>query len=60
MKTKLVIDAYGCVFRHNEYGDEPELIGTIEGVEHGTRWFMMYGDNRVLSVEELRQILDFL
>jgi len=60
MKTWLVMDVNGWVFRHNEYGDEPEWIGTIEGGEHGTRWFMMYGDNRVLNVEELQQILDFL
>jgi len=46
---------------HNEYGDEPEWIGTIErSEEDGDRWFNMYGDNRTLSVAELQQILDFL
>jgi hypothetical protein len=60
MKTWLVCDKNGWVIRHNEYGDEPEWIGTIErSEEDGDRWFNMYGDNRTLSVAELQQILDF-
>lgn len=60
MKTWLFIDANEQIFRHNEYGDEPEWIGTIEGGEHGTRYFMMYGDNRTLSMDELKQLVDFV
>jgi hypothetical protein len=61
MKTWLTCDEYGWVHRHNEYGDEPEWIGTIErSEEDGDRWFKMYGDNRTLNVTELQQILDFL
>jgi hypothetical protein len=55
-----VCDKNGWVFRHNEYGDEPDWIGTIERSKDGDRWFKMYGDNRTLSVAELQQILDFL
>jgi hypothetical protein len=60
MKTWLVCDKNGWVFRHYEYGDEPEWIGTIERSKDGDRWFKMYGDNRTLNVAELQQILDFL
>jgi hypothetical protein len=61
MKTWLTCDENGWVYRHNEYGDEPEWIGTIErSEEDGDRWFKMYGDNRTLNVIELQQILDFL
>lgn len=47
------------VHRHNEYGDEPDWIGTINYGDGGSRWFTMYGDNRTLNVSELQQILDF-
>jgi hypothetical protein len=60
MKTWLVCDKNRWVFRHNEYGDEPEWIGTIERSKDGDRWFKMYGDNRTLNVPELQQILEFL
>ena len=61
MKTWLQINRNNDVYRHNEYGDEPEWIGTIErSKEDGDRWFKMMGDNRTLSVAELQQILDFL
>ena len=60
MKTWLQINRNNDVYRHNEYGDEPDLIGSIEGELDGNGWFMIRGDNRTLNVEELQQILDFL
>ena len=65
MKTWLVCDKNGWVFRHCEYEEgykpDAEWIGTIErSKENGDRWFKMYGDNRTLSVAELQQIIDFI
>jgi hypothetical protein len=61
MKTWLTVDN-NHVYRHNEYGDEPQWIGCIEFNDHNpsNRWFTMYGDNRTLNVSELQQILGFL
>jgi hypothetical protein len=56
MKTWLTVEKKS-VYRHNEYGDEPDWIGTIEGGE-GTKWFNMYGDNRRLTTKELRFLLN--
>jgi len=59
MKTRLTCDENMWVFRHNEYGDEPEWIGCANRT--GTDvYFTLYGDNRDLSKEELQQLLDFL
>ena len=61
MKTWLTSDENWWVFRHNEYGDEPEWIGTIETSKDGKdRWFVSYGDNRTLSLDELKQLVDFV
>ena len=59
MKTWLFKDEAGWVFRNNEYNDEPEWIGCVETTKTGS-YFKTYGDNRVFSAEELKQILDFL
>ena len=61
MKTWLTADENGWVFRHNEYGDEPQWIGTIEHTRDGKgRWFVSYGDNRTLSLDELKKLVDFV
>lgn len=61
MKTWLTLGEGGWVFRHNEYGDEPEWIGTIEVSKDGKqRWFVNYGDNRTLSLDELKKLVDFV
>ena len=59
MKTWLTCDENGWVFRDNEYGDEPLWIGCIE-ISHCTKYFQTYGDNRVFTPNELKQLLDFL
>lgn len=65
MKSRLTCDGYGYVYRHIEHEGgivlEPEWIGTIEHTKDGVDcWFHAYGDNRIFSPEELKQILDFL
>ena len=59
MKTWLVKLHDNSVFRHNEYEDEPLWLGNIDELQ-GERWFTMYGDNRTLNKDELKQLLDFL
>lgn len=62
MKTWLKIDNCGYIFRHNEYGDEPELIGAITWLKNkpSDKWFSITGDNKTLSKDELKQILEWV
>lgn len=60
MKTWLTKDESNCVYRGYEYTDEPDLIGdlvqTLDGIPH----FYTMGDNRIFSIEELKQITVWL
>jgi hypothetical protein len=57
-KTWLTVEN-GWVFRNNEFGDEPDWIGTLNELD-GSKWFNTYGDNRVLSKAEMLQIIEWL
>jgi hypothetical protein len=59
MKTWLVKETNGSVYRHNEFGDEPLLIGELCPVK-GNSFFYMSGDNKVLDREETKQISNWL
>ena len=47
------------VYRHNEFGDEPDWIGNIEMYDE-TKWFNTYGDNRTFSLSELKQLAEWV
>lgn len=60
MKTWLEKDKNNSVYRHTEFGHEPDLIGVLIQTPGGMPFFYTMGDNRTFDREEAKQIATWL